>query len=287
MSKTVLLVDDSVTQSFALKLALVRAGFRVLTAPDGRTALKTLAAEKPDVVVADVIMPMMDGYELCRQIKDNRRHAKTPVILMSGLGETHDQYWRKHAGADLYVAKTADASKLVKPSKTCWPAPRPTPTASRSMPLGSRLVVPTFTVGYADDKLGTTCICRRTVQVATTPYIAVGFDLAEQRLGVSQGLGAFPVARQHARDFRADGNAVAERSGLDDRAPFADRFGQRDVMIGERRDLREVRDAQDLHPPAEFRDARARPPARRRRRCRRRSRRARRSDADRRRRMRV
>jgi DNA-binding response OmpR family regulator len=114
MSKTVLLVDDSVTQSFALKLALVRAGFRVLTAPDGRTALKTLAAEKPDVVVADVIMPMMDGYELCRQIKDNADSGKTPVILMSGLGETHDQYWRKHAGADLYVAKSADASRLVK-----------------------------------------------------------------------------------------------------------------------------------------------------------------------------
>jgi len=114
MSKTVLLVDDSVTQSFALKLALVRAGFRVLTAPDGRTALKTLAAEKPDVVFADFIMPMMDGYELCRQIKDNAESGKTPVILMSGLGETHDQYWRKHAGADLYVAKSADASRLVK-----------------------------------------------------------------------------------------------------------------------------------------------------------------------------
>jgi DNA-binding response OmpR family regulator len=114
MRQTVLLVDDSVTQSFALKLALQRAGFRVLTAPDGRTALKMIAAEVPDLVVADVIMPMMDGYELCRQIKDNAPTANTPVILMSGLGETHDQYWRKHAGADLYVAKTADASKLVK-----------------------------------------------------------------------------------------------------------------------------------------------------------------------------
>jgi DNA-binding response OmpR family regulator len=114
MSKTILLVDDSVTQSFALKLALVRAGYRVLTAPDGRTALKTMASEKPDVVVADVIMPMMDGYELCRQIKDNPESSATPVILMSGLGETHDQYWRKHAGADLYVAKSADASRLVK-----------------------------------------------------------------------------------------------------------------------------------------------------------------------------
>jgi DNA-binding response OmpR family regulator len=114
MRQTVLLVDDSVTQSFALKLALQRAGFRVLTAPDGRTALKMIGAETPDLVVADVIMPMMDGYELCRQIKDTAVTANTPVILMSGLGETHDQYWRKHAGADLYVAKTADAAKLVK-----------------------------------------------------------------------------------------------------------------------------------------------------------------------------
>lgn len=114
MSKTVLLVDDSVTQSFHLKLALVRAGFKVLTAADGRTALKTLASEGVDMVLADVIMPMMDGYELCRQIKDNPKQAKIPVILMSALGETHDQYWRQHAGADLYVAKTADSGKLVK-----------------------------------------------------------------------------------------------------------------------------------------------------------------------------
>lgn len=114
MSKTVLLVDDSVTQSFALKLALVRAGYKVLTAADGRTALKIVSAENPDVIIADVIMPMMDGYELCRQIKDDPKSGKTPVILMSGLGETHDQYWRKHAGADLYIAKSSDASKLVK-----------------------------------------------------------------------------------------------------------------------------------------------------------------------------
>ncbi len=113
MSKTVLLVDDSVTQSFHLKLALVRAGFKVLTAADGRSALKALDTEPIDVVLADVIMPMMDGYELCRQIKDSPKHGKLPVILMSALGETHDQYWRQHAGADLYVAKTADASKLI------------------------------------------------------------------------------------------------------------------------------------------------------------------------------
>ena len=114
MSKTVLLVDDSVTQSFHLKLALVRAGFKVLTAADGRSALKALDTDAVDVVLADVIMPMMDGYELCRQIKDNAKLAKLPVILMSALGETHDQYWRQHAGADLYMAKTADASKLIK-----------------------------------------------------------------------------------------------------------------------------------------------------------------------------
>jgi DNA-binding response OmpR family regulator len=114
VNKTVLLVDDSVTQSFHLKLALVRAGFKVLTASDGRSALKALDTEPVNVVLADVIMPMMDGYELCRQIKDNTKHSKLPVILMSALGETHDQYWRQHAGADLYVAKTADAAKLIK-----------------------------------------------------------------------------------------------------------------------------------------------------------------------------
>ena len=114
MSKTVLLVDDSITQAFALKLAFSRAGYKVVTASDGRSALKTMGAEKPDVVIADVIMPMMDGYELCKQIKDSPDFGSTPVILMSGLGETKDQYWRKHAGADIYVAKSSDPERIVK-----------------------------------------------------------------------------------------------------------------------------------------------------------------------------
>ncbi|MBC5825555.1 MAG: response regulator [Candidatus Eremiobacteraeota bacterium] len=117
MAATVLLVDDSVTQSFALKLTLSRAGFRVLTASDGHTALKTMGSEKPDVVVADVIMPAMDGYELCRRIKANPDSAQTPVILISGLGETEDQNWRQHAGADMYVGKSADANKLLQAVK--------------------------------------------------------------------------------------------------------------------------------------------------------------------------
>jgi len=114
LSKTVLLVDDSLTQSFHLKSALVAAGFRVLTAANGEAALKTLNTETADIILADVIMPKMDGYELCRRIKDDPKRSKTPVILMSALGETKDEYWRDKAGADLYFAKTADTGKLLQ-----------------------------------------------------------------------------------------------------------------------------------------------------------------------------
>jgi len=93
---------------------LTRAGYRVVTGSDGRSALKKIAAEHPDLVIADVIMPSMDGYELCRRIKDDPQSSSLPVILVSGLGDTHDQYWRKQARADLYLAKSADSEKLLK-----------------------------------------------------------------------------------------------------------------------------------------------------------------------------
>ncbi len=114
MAKTVLLVDDSMTQAFSIKLSLERAGYRALGAIDGQTALNVLANELPDIVVTDVIMPKMDGYELSRTIKGNPGLARIPVIVMSMLGETTDPSWQAHAGADLYISKTLDTSRLVQ-----------------------------------------------------------------------------------------------------------------------------------------------------------------------------
>ncbi|MDQ2818319.1 MAG: response regulator [Candidatus Eremiobacteraeota bacterium] len=114
VSKTVLVVDDSAVQAMSLRMALEGAGYRVLSAHEGKAALEMISAEPPDLVITDVIMPVMDGYELSRQIKGNDATAKIPVIIISGLGETSDPYWRKHADADAYLAKTAGIERLLE-----------------------------------------------------------------------------------------------------------------------------------------------------------------------------
>ncbi len=113
MSKTVLIVEDRLVQAFALKLALTRAGFNVVTAINGAEALTAMAAQKPDIVITDVIMPVMDGYELCRKIKADPRWSKIPVVIISALGETTDPDWQQRSGADFYLAKAVDQRRLI------------------------------------------------------------------------------------------------------------------------------------------------------------------------------
>ncbi|MDQ2816794.1 MAG: response regulator [Candidatus Eremiobacteraeota bacterium] len=112
MPHTILLVDDSVVQSFALKVRLERAGYRVLAAPNGARALEIIADEPVDLVISDVLMPSMDGYELCRRIKADPASAKIPIIVVSALGETTDPNWRETSGADRYLPKPLDHEQL-------------------------------------------------------------------------------------------------------------------------------------------------------------------------------
>ncbi|MBC5825635.1 MAG: response regulator [Candidatus Eremiobacteraeota bacterium] len=112
-TKQVLIVDDGIRR-FHLKQALEREGFSVTCASDGAAALSKIAASRPDVVVSEIIMSPMDGYELCRQIKSNPATATLPVILMSEFGEISDPRWRQFSAGDAYSVKSAGPSKLVE-----------------------------------------------------------------------------------------------------------------------------------------------------------------------------
>ncbi|MBC5823627.1 MAG: response regulator [Candidatus Eremiobacteraeota bacterium] len=114
MPKTILLVDDSVVQSFAVKVRLERSGYHIISAQSGAKALEIIAREPVDLVISDILMPGMDGYELCRQIKANPGGANTPVVVMSALGETTDANWRQTSGADRYLAKPLDHEELAR-----------------------------------------------------------------------------------------------------------------------------------------------------------------------------
>jgi twitching motility two-component system response regulator PilH len=102
---TVLVVDDSSTLREMIAGLLLKSGITVLEAKDGVEAQEMIKATPPDLVVLDIVMPNMNGYELCRWIKNTPNTENIPVIICSSKGEEFDRYWGMKQGADAYITK--------------------------------------------------------------------------------------------------------------------------------------------------------------------------------------
>jgi len=109
MSKTILVVDDTENLRTLVKSYLSQEGFRVLTAADGREALFLARDEKPDLILLDLMMPEMGGYEFMRVYG---REAETPVILLTAKVEENDKVLGLELGADDYVTKPFSMREL-------------------------------------------------------------------------------------------------------------------------------------------------------------------------------
>jgi two-component system chemotaxis sensor kinase CheA len=105
--KRLLVVDDIVTTRTLVKSVLGAAGYDVLTAVDGVDAWRVLQEQGADVVVTDIEMPRMDGFELTRQIRASDRFRNLPVVLVTGLESQLDRQRGVQAGADAYIIKSA------------------------------------------------------------------------------------------------------------------------------------------------------------------------------------
>ncbi|RMD66998.1 MAG: response regulator, partial [Cyanobacteria bacterium J149] len=90
---TVLLVEDSIPTRKMIAEILTKQGFNVEVATDGIQALEVLPNLRPDLVILDIIMPKMNGYEVCRKIKSDPQTKDLPVIICSSKGEDFDRYW--------------------------------------------------------------------------------------------------------------------------------------------------------------------------------------------------
>lgn len=109
----VLVVDDSPTQCSILQDALETRGFRVETAANGIEAINRVYQSPPGLILSDVLMPELNGYHLCRLLKNDPLTAGIPIILLTNLRERHDRFWGEKAGADRYLEKTADLEPIL------------------------------------------------------------------------------------------------------------------------------------------------------------------------------
>jgi twitching motility two-component system response regulator PilH len=108
--KKILVVDDSPTQLNIMKAPFEEKGFQVITATDGEEAVSMVKSENPDLVVLDVIMPKLNGFQACRQIKTLK--PELPIILLTSKNQKSDEFWGKKQGADLYMTKPFDSAEL-------------------------------------------------------------------------------------------------------------------------------------------------------------------------------
>ncbi len=114
---TVMIVDDSSALREMIAGLLSQAGMTILEAKDGLEAQQKLQASTPDLVVLDIVMPNMNGYELCRWIKNNPGTQDVPVVICSSKGEEFDRYWGMKQGADAYISKPFRPNEMVETVK--------------------------------------------------------------------------------------------------------------------------------------------------------------------------
>jgi DNA-binding response OmpR family regulator len=110
MSQLILVVDDEPKVARLARDYLEKNGFRVLTAGDGQSALATARREKPDLVILDLMLPTLDGREVCRIL---RRESDVPIIMLTALSEEIDQVTGLEIGADDYITKPFSVRALV------------------------------------------------------------------------------------------------------------------------------------------------------------------------------
>jgi two-component system, OmpR family, alkaline phosphatase synthesis response regulator PhoP len=113
MSKHILAVDDEVFIRRLVEVNLQRAGYRVSRAFDGQDALQKISTERPDMVLLDVMMPRVDGFEVLRRLKADPNTAAIPVLMLTAKAQDADIFQGLKSGADFYLTKPFNPLELL------------------------------------------------------------------------------------------------------------------------------------------------------------------------------
>ncbi|MBI2645754.1 MAG: response regulator [Deltaproteobacteria bacterium] len=117
MVKKILLVDDEKDLVDTIQILLEAKGYSVVSAHDGLAGLEKAKKEKPDLILLDVMMPNLNGYQLCREIKKDPNLKNTPIVMLTAKAQESDRFWGIESGADDYVTKPFDSLNLLETIK--------------------------------------------------------------------------------------------------------------------------------------------------------------------------
>ena len=110
----ILVIEDELPMPTALQDCLEGEGYRVLTAAEGETGLSRALKEKPDLILLDIMLPRMDGYNICHLVRNNPEYRDLPIIMLSGKDGIFDKMRGKLAGSTDYITKPFDSAELVQ-----------------------------------------------------------------------------------------------------------------------------------------------------------------------------
>jgi twitching motility two-component system response regulator PilH len=111
--KKILIVDDSRAEITLMKAVLDRAGYPSVSICDPTKLELTIEVERPSLILMDVVMPLRNGFQACRELKGQAAFAHIPVVLVTSKNSTSDKFWGKQQGADGYVVKPYTAEQLL------------------------------------------------------------------------------------------------------------------------------------------------------------------------------
>ncbi|ACG71879.1 response regulator receiver protein [Anaeromyxobacter sp. K] len=117
--KKILLVDDSSTVLLMERMILAKSAYDVVTARDGQEGIEKARAERPDLILMDVVMPRMDGFEACRKLREHEETAAIPVIMVTTRGELASVETGYASGCTDYVTKPINGLELLAKVRSC------------------------------------------------------------------------------------------------------------------------------------------------------------------------
>lgn len=117
--KKILIIEDDLDLSKMLKLRLEKDGYAVVQAFGGYEGLYKYIKEKPNLIILDIMLPQLDGYEICREIRRELKDPKTPIIMLTAKNQDYDRIKGKVVGTTKYFTKPFDGKDILQGVKDC------------------------------------------------------------------------------------------------------------------------------------------------------------------------